>query len=247
MTALALAAAFLSADDPRQFFELRVYRNDAADKQHAVLDYVADGLVPALNRAGVETVGVFEPIAEMNEGQSAHDVFVLIPYETLDRVTEVRDALAADETLQACDFFKATPRDPNYARMDTSLMRAFAGMPTLEVPRPPDEPRVFELRTYESHTQERAAKKVDMFNAGEIDVMKEVGLAPVFYGETLFAGDTPNLRYMMSGPDAETHAENFQGFLDHPTWDKLKKDPQYRQTVSKITKTFLRRARGSQI
>ena len=238
MIAFALAAALTlpaddgdaaAAGDDRQFFELRIYRNDDAAFRDRVLLFAQAALVPALNRAGVEPVGVFVPIAEMNEGQSAADVFVLIPY------------------VSSADFFKAPYKEPYYTRMDVSLMRAFKTAPQIAVPGPLDEDRVFEMRTYESHTEERAAKKVDMFNAGEVDVMKEVGLSPVFFAETIAASDAPNLRYMMSGPDAETHAANFQKFLDHPTWEKLKTDAQYGGTVSSMTKTFLVRAKGSQI
>ena len=259
MLTLALTAALMAAapvedaddvdaDDARQFFELRVYRNDDTAAGDRVAAFARDDLIPALNRAGVTPVGVFRPVAELNEGQSAADVYVLIPYKTLADVTRVRDALARDEAYGAAEFLSAEG-PAKYARIDTSLMRAFAGMPTMQVPPQTagGEDRVFELRTYESKTEERAAKKVDMFNAGEIDVMNEVGLAPVFYGETLIASDAPNLRYMMSGPDVKTHAANFQKFLDHPTWDRLKKDPQYAGTVSRITKTFLKPADGSQI
>jgi len=45
--------------------------------------------------------------------------------------------------------------------------------------------RIFELRLYESHTEEHARRKVDMFNDGEIQLMKDVELGPVFFGETI--------------------------------------------------------------
>lgn len=246
MTGLLMAAAMLSADAAQQTFEFRIYRNTDPDKQAAVIDYCADALVPALERHGVGPVGVFKPMDPADA-----DVYVLIPFDSFDQSVSTRDALAEDEVYQAAaaDFFAAPPKQPNYARCETSLMRAFAGMPTIEVPElsKAGKDRLFELRTYESHTEEKARLKVDMFNAGEIDVMKEVGLSPVFYGEVLAGGDTPCLRYMMCGPNMDDHKQNFQGFLDHPTWAKLKVMPKYKATVSKISKTFLVSARGSQI
>jgi hypothetical protein len=86
-----------------------------------------------------------------------------------------------------------------------------------------------------------------MFNAGEIDVMKEVGLSPVFYGQALVGRDLPHLSYMLCSPDRETHKVNWQRFLDHPTWKRLVADPQYADTVSKITSRFLVPAAYSQI
>ena len=253
MTALAVAAIFLAADAPQQTIELRVYRNTDLKKQEVVIDFVADALVPALNRHNVGPVGVFKPMEEEKDGkkQTAADLYVLISYDSMESYLATRDALAADDEYAAAarDFFSAVPKNPNYQRCDTSLMRAFAGMPTVEVPAltKGNQDRLFELRTYESHTEEKARLKVDMFNSGEIDVMKEVGLAPVFYGEVLAGSEAPCLKYMMSGPNLDEHKAHFKGFLDHPTWAKLKVMPKYAQTVSKIRKTFLVAARGSQI
>lgn len=245
MNTLAIAALLLSAESAQQTIELRVYTNSDPAKQTAVLDYVADALVPALKRHDVGPIGVFQPM----ESEKSANVYVLIPYHSMDAVAATRDALGADDQYQsdAASFFAAKPKQPNYVRCDTTLMRAFAGMPTVEVPAlaEGDQDRIIELRTYESHTSEKARLKVDMFNAGEIDVMKEVGLAPLFYGEVIAGGDAPSLKYMMSGPNLEEHKAHFNGFLKHPTWAKLKVMPKYSGTVSKITKTFLLPARGS--
>ena len=46
------------------------------------------------------------------------------------------------------------------------------------------KPKIFELRTYMSPSEGKGLNKVQMFNSGEIPLMKEVGLAPVFYGRT---------------------------------------------------------------
>jgi hypothetical protein len=36
-----------------------------------------------------------------------------------------------------------------------------------------------------SPTEAKGANKIDMFNAGEIEIMKEVGLNPVFFAGTI--------------------------------------------------------------
>jgi hypothetical protein len=99
--------------------------------------------------------------------------------------------------------------------------------------------RIFELRTYESHSEAKALKKIEMFNSGEIDVMREVGLAPVFYGQALIGRDLPHLTYMLSAEDRSAHKKHWGGFGAHATWKKMKDDPQYADTVSKITSRFL--------
>jgi hypothetical protein len=45
----------------------------------------------------------------------------------------------------------------------------------------------------------------------------------------------------------ETHKRNWAAFGAHPAWVRLKNDPQYADTVSKITSRFLVPAGYSQI
>ena len=98
-----------------------------------------------------------------------------------------------------------------------------------------------------SFSELKALKKVAMFNAGEIGVMQELNLSPVFYGQALVGRDLPHLTYMLCSPDMETHKKNWAAFGVHPTWVRLKNDPQYADTVSKITSRFLVPAAYSQI
>ena len=67
-----------SAED-QEYYELRVFRNTSAEKQAGVLSYVENALLPALNRHGCSTVGVFTP-APAESGEASGDTYVLIPY-----------------------------------------------------------------------------------------------------------------------------------------------------------------------
>ena len=122
-------------------------------------------------------------------------------------------------------------------------------MPVIEMPEQTAEgqPRVFELRIYESHTEEKAALKVDMFNSGEIQVMRDTHLGPVFFGEALIGDDVPNLAYMLSAADRDAHKEHWKAFGDHPEWNRMKAMPKYKDTVSAITNLFLAPTAYSQI
>jgi hypothetical protein len=79
--------------------------------------------------------------------------------------------------------------------MESSLLRAFSGMPRIEVPPAAGQraPRIFELRTYESHSKKANRTKIEMFNRGEIGIFRRTGLRPVFFGETLVGAGQPNL------------------------------------------------------
>jgi hypothetical protein len=176
---------------------------------------------------------------------------VLIPYPSLASFSDAVAKLLADPELQkAGSNYLQSPKDsPAFDRIDSWLMLAFAGMPKLEQPAYSRDrkPRMFELRTYESHSEVKALKKVEMFNSGEIDLMRQVGLGPVFYGQALIGSNLPHLTYMLSAEDQESHKKHWGTFGQHPTWKKLSTDPQYADTVSKISNHFLVPTSYSQI
>ena len=130
-------------------------------------------------------------------------------------------------------------------------MVAFESMPKLEVPAATAEkkPRLFELRTYESHSKKANKKKIEMFNNGEIAIFRRTGLAPVFFGETLVGAKMPNLTYMLAFDDMAAHDKNWGAFVADPEWKKLSSTPGYTdpEIVSNISNLFLRPTAYSQI
>jgi cytidyltransferase-like protein len=153
-------------------------------------------------------------------------------------------ALNTDATVQAAGAaYLSTPKaSPAYDRVDTWLLRAFAGQPKLAVPafsKTKTATRIFELRDYQSHSEERALSKMAMFDDGEITLMQDLGMAPVFFGQALAGPDLPHLRYITCGPDLPTHLNNWKKFGPDPRWVKMKDDPRYKDNTSKNTARFL--------
>jgi hypothetical protein len=259
-TSLAVTAAAAAASMPAlargadapgsssQYYELRSYRLRTG-AGHALLDaYLEKAFIPALNARGIEAVGVFtEP-----EAKDGAAVWVLIPHPSLESVASIDAAINTDSAVVAAGaayLDSPTKEVPAFDRIDSWLYLPFAGQPRLAVPALAREgkPRIFEMRTYESFSELKALKKVAMFNAGEIGVMQELNLSPVFYGQGLLGRDLPHLTYMLCSPDMETHKKNWHSFGVHPIWVGLKNDPQYADTVQKITSRFLVPAAYSQI
>jgi len=137
--------------------------------------------------------------------------------------------------------------DAAYVRVQSSLMVAFSSMPKLEVPK--KQPRIFELRTYESPTKRLNQKKIEMFNTGEIPIFRRTGLRPVFFGETLIGDRLPNLTYMVMFADMAEREANWAKFGADPEWKKLSSSPEFGdpEMVSDISNTILRPAAHSQI
>lgn len=222
-----------------EYYELRVYRIDSVEKQEVVSRYLETALVPALNRLGIDRVGVFT----LQEPGDDFSIFTLIPYPTLDHMTRLSDVLDQDADYQqaASEYFSASIDDPAYGRIENKLMKAFDSIPVMELPEQTAgrEARIFELRTYESHHENAAYRKVQMFDEGETQIMREAGLGPVFFGEVLVGHDVPNLTYILSSTDRETHKKSWEAFLAHPDWVRMKAMERYKDTVSKITNWFL--------
>lgn len=235
------------ASPSQEFYEIRIYRCSTSENQQIVTGFVENALLPALNRQKIDRVGIFTPTGE----EADNSVYVLIPYPTLDALGNLNTALAADAEYHeaAAEYFAIEKKAAPYSRIESRLMKAFAGIPVLEQPAYSKEkkPRLFELRTYESHNAHMAQLKVEMFNKGEIDIMREVGLGPIFFGETLISNDVPNLTYMLSAENEEAHKTHWKGFGPHPEWQKLRKMDRYKGTVSKIIKTMLAPTKGSQL
>lgn len=246
-TSMTAAAAESGASSRQEYYELRAYRIKSGS-DHALLDgFLEKAALPAYNRLGLKPVGVF---TEM-EPKDPVSVYVLLPHPSFRSFAAASARINADpEYLKAGSEYLQTPKsNPGFQRIDSWLLLAFAGMPKLELPPYCKEkkPRIFELRTYESYSELKAIKKVDMFNAGEIETMREVGLGPIFYGQTLIGRDLPHLMYMTSGENIEAHKKHWEGFGNHPTWKKLLADPQYADTVSKHTIQMLVPTAYSQI
>ena len=228
----------------QELIELRAYRHSDAAKQSSTLLFAATSLLPALKRQGIERIGIFESTDE-----SDASIYLVIPYSSPEQLTQQNDLLEADRAYHETsgEHFAHPMKDPAYTRIESRLMRGFKGMPKVIAPTQKSPDRLVELRIYEAHNAHLARRKVEMFNEGEIEVMQEVGLAPVFFGETLISDDVPNLSYMLSADSADAHKEHWQTFLAHPEWNRMKNLKRYANTVSKIQSITMRPAPASQL
>ena len=224
----------------KELYELRLYQMAS----QALLAFLAKAAIPAWNRIGIKPVGVLTMADEKNP-----DLYVLLPHPSLESVMTATSRLLADaEFLKAgASFLDAAMKDPAFKRIESSLLLAFDECPKVEVPKR-KESRVFELRVYESHSVKKGQKKIEMFNAGgEVAIFRQTGPKPVFYGEAIIGTKLPNLTYMVVHDDMEAKDKNWKSFGSSAAWKKLRSDPAYKDTVSHITKAFLKPAACSQI
>ncbi|HUU28246.1 MAG TPA: NIPSNAP family protein [archaeon] len=233
-----------------EYYELRKYQLLNRSKQGQFNDFFSRAAIPAMSRIGIGPVGVFSVVYGPNIPTLTY--YVLLPHKSLESFASANASLTADPVYQkaGADFLNAPYSDPAYVRMESSLMKAFDRMPRLELPVASKEnkPRIFELRTYESHSLKAGKKKIEMFNeGGEIEIFRNTGLQPVFFGETLIGPQMPNLTYMLCFDNMTARDKNWETFVGSSEWQKLSVDPLYKDTVSNITDIILRSADYSQI
>ena len=238
-------ASRATAAATRQYYELRVYATKSAEQQQRVIDYWQTAAVPAYNRLGIQPVGVFTEI----DDSPTNSIYVLLPADSFETFGEIPAKLATDAAYQkaAADFLSAPKTNAAYERFESTLLVAFDAMKRMSLPPADKKPNVFELRNYISSSENKGLNKIKMFESGEIGVMKDVGLAPIFYSRMLVGSKMPSLVYMTCGENLDDHKKHWQAFSNAKVWKDLQADPQYKDNVSTIIKVILKRTSASQI
>jgi hypothetical protein len=255
-SALAASAAAVSTTElrgapppAREYYDLRAYRLKPGAPTARLDAYFEKALLPALERRGIRSVGVFTEL-EVNKTEQTSvakadtPIWVLIPHATLDSFVSVSAEINTDPAVQkaGADYLQAPKADPAYDRIDSWLLRAFKGHPVMTLPefsRKRVATRVFEMRDYESHSEMKALAKMKMFDEGEEEIMRDLGMSPVFFGQALAGPNLPHLRYITSGRDLASHLDAWKKFGPDPRWVKLRDEPQYADATSKNTARFL--------
>ena len=245
------ASGLAGSTPPRPLlFELRRYRLRTGAMATRFGAYVKDALLPALGRAGLGPIGVFNVAL----GADSPTLYLLLPHASAESVATLSDRLDGDAEYHkaAADLLALPSGDPPFVRCDSSLHTGVATLPGIEkLPAAVAVPgRFFELRTYRSHSEPASRKKVDMFEAkGELAIFKRVGMHTVFFSRDLVGEGLPSLTYMLAFADPEARERAWSTFRDDPEWLKLRALPGYAdaEVVSGITAVLLRPSDFSQI
>ncbi len=248
VTAVSPAPA-VAARAKRQYYELRSYRLKPGTATSLLDGYFEKAFLPALRKRGIASVGVFTELEVDKTDQTSvakpdSPVWVLVPHASFESFVAVSADLNADPAVQkgGVEYLQAPKSAPAFERIDSWLLLAFKGHPAMTLPdfskkRVPT--RVFEMRDYESHSELKALAKMAMFDDGEIEIMRDLGLSPLLFGQALSGPNLPHLRYITSGPDLAAHLDAWKKFGPDPRWTKMKGLPQYADSTSKNTARFL--------
>ena len=242
---LVFAFAFTSATvaPKREYYEIKIYHLSSKVQEERVDRFLKDAYLPALHRAGISKVGVFKPV-EADTTYFGKRIYVLIPFTSLEQFGKLSETLQKDKQFETngTDYLNAPFNDLPYARLESILLYAFSGLPQMEIPKhsTPVTERIYELRSYEGHTEKISKNKIKMFNDGdEVGLFKRLGFNAVFYAEVIAGSRMPNLMYMTTFANKASRDEHWKAFSSDSQWKTLSGMAEYKNNVSKIDIFFL--------
>jgi len=116
-------------------------------------------------------------------------------------------------------------------------MNAFDGIPQLV--KPTTDQKLFELRIYQSYSEDAARRKRKMFNDEELKIFRDTKLNSVFFGEVIAGEHMPCLTYMLAFKNMEERDANWKVFSANPDWKRISSAAEYANSVSHIIRVFL--------
>lgn len=243
ITTLSAFSASPTAAPKREFYEIKIYHVKDKTQETRVDNFLKDAYLPALHKAGIKTVGVFKPVASdtANYGKL---IYVFTPLKSMDDLLSLPKMLEKDAAYLAAgkDYIDAEYKNPPYTRFESIILQAFTEAPMMKMSKVsgPKSDRIYELRSYEGHTEKIYQNKVKMFNVGgEVPLFERLGFNAVFYAEVIAGSHMPNLMYMTTFANKADRDAHWKSFTEDAEWNKLKVNPEYQNNVSKNEQKFL--------
>lgn len=236
-------SVFAQKQTTQSFYQISVYHFKDSSQERVINQYLQNALLPALHRMNVQPVGVFSSLA--NDTSADKTMYVFVPVKSLDEIASISSKLNADKAYSTAGkaYLNAAFDAAPYTRLETILLQAFPLAPTIQQPhlQSPKRERVYELRSYESATEQLNASKVKMFNTGdEVGIFKRLNFNAVFYAQVLAGSHQPNLMYMTTFENMPDREAKWKLFMNDDAFKKLLAMPEYQHNVSKADIIFLR-------
>jgi hypothetical protein len=213
-------------------------RNTADDEARRTSDFLRDHALPALMSAGARQAGVFRSAI----GPDSPFLVMLTEVPSLAALDAMRAQVWSNAEFTKAYAAYASSAARVYEREEVSLLTSFTGFPAIKPPKTREgKNNIFELRLYESNNGVTLARKIRMFNDGEIGIFERLGMQPVFFGETIAGSRMPNLAYMLSFENLAARERLWGKFVSDPEWKKISAAPELSdsQIVSNISNWIL--------
>ena len=217
-----LAPSGLLAEEGRKtrFYVLEQYFLENGTQPGRIHDFFAKALVPAMDRVHKGPKIFLEALVAPHMLQVA----LIIGVESPDQIWSISKALFSDQEFnRAFDQWEAG--EPPYVSASAALLEASAYSPEIEVSgKPPDVPRIFELRTYHSPTARQLKALHERFAGPETKIFHRAGVHPLFYSSTIFGANRPNLTYLIPFDTLAAREKAWAAFGADEEWIRVRKE-----------------------
>src|SRR3974390_2546188 len=128
----AAPGSMASGTKSREFYQLRRYHIRSGPQRKLCDDFFRDALIPALGRAGIGPVGVFD----LSIGPDTPTIYVLMPGASAEALATIETRLGqdADYVKVGAAFLTAPAKEPPFDRMESTFLQAFEKWPKLILP-----------------------------------------------------------------------------------------------------------------
>lgn len=247
LLAIVITACIFSFAAPpkKEYYSIQIYHFSTVEQEQALDAYLEKAWLPAAHKLGFKNIGVFKPIA--NDTAATKRIYIITAATATDKLINMTALINADAAYKtAAASYLTTPyTQPAFTRIETILLSAFRLAPQMQLPqlKTPKEQHVYELRSYESPTEERYISKVKMFNeGGEITLFKRLQFNAVFYADVISGSRMPNLIYLTSFDTMEERNAHWKTFSADAEWKTLSAMAEYQRNVSKADIILMRAA-----
>ncbi|MDB5285703.1 MAG: family containing protein [Mucilaginibacter sp.] len=228
----------------RNYYQIKIYHLKNKAQEQLVDSYLKDFYLPKLHTMGIKNIGVFKTL---ETDTADRRIYVFIHFATWKKMEYFDENVSRDVAKTGREYVDANYKTPPYSRMETIILNAFMTRPVPALPKltANKTDRIYELRSYESVTEQYHRNKVSMFNSGETDLFDRLGFNSVFYGSVVAGCRMPNLMYMTAFNSKEDRDKHWAAFSSDTQWKTLSGMPEYQNNVSKSDVIFLQPAEYS--
>lgn len=220
----------------KELVELRTYEVKTGAKMNVLVEYLDQVLAPTLKEKGAREVALFKEVGDAEPRK----LYLMIAHSDSQSFLNSQELHKDTGYAQRASTYNAVSIENTvYNRIESMLLLSFDRLPQMDDLK--KSSTLFELRTYESYSEDANRRKIDMFNDEELDLFYEVGLHPVFFGEQIIGAQRPSLTYMIQFEDMKEHDANWRKFIDSEKWKVMSSKEKYADTATKIHKVFLSR------
>jgi len=222
MPALLASGAASGAETERKtrFYVVEQYQLEQGPQTSRIHDFFSKALSPALDRIHPGPKIFLEAIAAPH----LPTVTAIIGVESVGQIWEISQQLFADKDFSRAFDQWESGAEP-YVTSSAALLEATAYSPEIVPPeKPPESPRIFELRTYHSPTARQRRALDARFSGAEIKIFHRSGIHPVFYSSTVFGANRPNLTYLIPFDNLAAREKAWSAFGADEEWIKVRKE-----------------------